>query len=473
MTGDPYSPRRRTALVMSGAGTAGAYHAGALRALHEAGVKVDVVAGRGVGVIGALFAAIDGGQRLWDDKGFWRSPSVASLYDWRPILRVIVWSLAVAVAVLVVPIALVAAGLVVFPIDFILKLVGVSSAAGLVARYLAFAEAAFAPEALPTWLPRLVLLVLAVAAVAAFLSARSDEGGRHTRGALWWRMLRPPLTSDLAIDRCWGALWDLLRGAAQLRNPGSTDLARRYIELLSDNFGQPGFRELVIAAHDVDARRDMLFALVSDAGRRALVRRSTIEETEQRRAEVIDLSGPGRDLLTHAVAASLSVPLITDLHPMPFPADSYWRGETHRLCDRPSSLDRLVEELAAMDVEQVVLVSAAPDPAVPHQLERPPLAGRARLGEYLPAEEASILRDLERKTEVRVPRLFVIRPTHNPIGPFEFDGGFDHGSDRRLSLAELMTRGYEDAYRQFIEPVVGDEGADAALGSSPRRAELG
>ena len=51
---EPYSPQRRTALVLTGTGTAGAYHAGVLRALHEAGVKLDVVAGRGIGAIGAL-----------------------------------------------------------------------------------------------------------------------------------------------------------------------------------------------------------------------------------------------------------------------------------------------------------------------------------------------------------------------------------------------------------------------------------
>ena len=57
-----------------------------------------------------------------------------------------------------------AAGLVVFPIDFVLKMVGVSAASGLVRRYLDLAEAAFAPTALPTWLPRLVLIVLGLAA---------------------------------------------------------------------------------------------------------------------------------------------------------------------------------------------------------------------------------------------------------------------------------------------------------------------
>ena len=74
---ETYSPQRRTALVLTGTGTAGAYHAGVLRALHEAGVKIDVVGGRGIGVVGALFAAVDGAQRLWDEKGFWRSPAVA------------------------------------------------------------------------------------------------------------------------------------------------------------------------------------------------------------------------------------------------------------------------------------------------------------------------------------------------------------------------------------------------------------
>src|SRR3954463_10623844 len=86
---EPYSPQRRTALVLTGTGTAGAYHAGVLRALHEAGVKIDIVAGRGVGGIGALFAAVDGAQRLWDDKGFWRGGGVETLYRWRLVPHVV------------------------------------------------------------------------------------------------------------------------------------------------------------------------------------------------------------------------------------------------------------------------------------------------------------------------------------------------------------------------------------------------
>ena len=86
-TSEPYSPQRRTALVLTGTGTAGAYHAGVLRALHEAGVRIDLVAGRGVGAIGAFFAAVDGGVRLWEPTGLWRSPSAADFYRWRLPLR--------------------------------------------------------------------------------------------------------------------------------------------------------------------------------------------------------------------------------------------------------------------------------------------------------------------------------------------------------------------------------------------------
>ena len=50
-----------------------------------------------------------------------------------------------------------------------------------------------------------------------------------------------------------------------------------------------------------------------------------------------------------------------------------------------------------------------------------------------------------------------------PVGPLDFDGGFDDRSDRRPGLSELMSRGYEDAYHQFIEPVVGASGEQVGV----------
>jgi hypothetical protein len=444
--------------VLTGTGTAGAYHAGALKALHEAGVKLDIVAGRGVGVIGALFAAVDGAQRLWDDSGFWRAGGIERLYEWRIVPRVIVWALAISLAIVAMPIAAVAIGLVVFPIDFVLKMVGVSGASGLVASYLRFAQAAFAPEALPTWLPRLVLLVLGAAGAVAVFDGWIAAGatGSRTLGAWWWRALRAPMSSANAIDHCWRVMWDLVRGATQLKGPTPAELGRRYAEMLTENIGQPGFRELIVTVHDADAHRDLLFVLVAEERRRDLIRRSTTEAAEARRAEVFDLAGVSRDHLPDAVAAALSIPLATDWRFVTFAADAYWRGETHRLCDRPAGLIRLIDELIDLGVEQIVLVSAAPESPGPHALASPRLDGRGRLGEYLQSAEAAVVRDAT--TTTGGVRIFIVRPAHNPIGPFDFAGGYDDRSHRRQGLGELISRGYEDAYHQFIEPVVGASG---------------
>ena len=60
----------------------------------------------------------------------------------------------------------------------------------------------------------------------------------------------------------------------------------------------------------------------------------------------------------------------------------------------------------------------------------------------------------QKSMPIRFSGVFAIRPDHNPIGPFDFRGAYDEASDRERTLAELMQQGYDDAYRQFIEPVV-------------------
>ena len=84
------SPVRRTALVLCGTGAHGAYHAGVLRALHEAGVKVDVVAGHGVGAAGALLVAAHGGPRLWEPGGLWHALQPRDFYRWTGRARALV-----------------------------------------------------------------------------------------------------------------------------------------------------------------------------------------------------------------------------------------------------------------------------------------------------------------------------------------------------------------------------------------------
>ena len=467
---EPYSPQLRTALSLTGTGTAGAYHAGVLRALDEAGVKIDIVGGNGVGVVGALFAAVDGAQRLWDEKGFWRSPSVRRLYPWRRMIRVTAGALATAMAIVVVPVAAMALGLVVYPIDFVAKMIGLGqtnipagaqnagSNGDLVTAYLRFTQAAFAPTALPTWLPRLVVLVLGGVGVLALASGWIGAIQRRVRGPFWWRAIRAPLSSTEAAAHTWRALWDLLRGAAPLKQPPPIELGRRYMELVGENLGQPGFREFVLVVHDLDASRDLTFALVAESRRRGLVHRTRIEAAEERRAEVFDLAGVARDYLADIVGAALAVPLVSEPRAVTFAPDSYWRGETHRICDRPGSFARVLQELVDLGAQQIVVVSAVPGPVGPHALTPPRIDGRGRFGEYLQSAEAATVRDAARLAAGPTVKLFTIRPAHNPLGPFDFAGGFDDRSDRSPSLDEIMSQGYEDAYRQFIEPVVGASG---------------
>src|SRR5262245_60041141 len=108
MTG--YSPSRRTALVLTGTGAHGAYHAGVLRAFQEAGVKIDLMAGQGVGTGAAALAAIDGAARLWDPEGIWRSRTVLRLYSWRRSLRVAGWIGLVLIGILLVPVLVLFSG---------------------------------------------------------------------------------------------------------------------------------------------------------------------------------------------------------------------------------------------------------------------------------------------------------------------------------------------------------------------------
>ena len=82
-----YSPQRRTALLLAGSGTSGAYHAGVVKAIDESGVKVDLIVGSGAGAVAAAFAAVSGGAKLYGKGGFWEGLSWHSLYRVRPAIR--------------------------------------------------------------------------------------------------------------------------------------------------------------------------------------------------------------------------------------------------------------------------------------------------------------------------------------------------------------------------------------------------
>ena len=380
----PYSPERRTALVMCGTGAHGAYQAGVLRAVQEAGVKIDVMAGQGIGAASAAVAAIDGISQLSEAGGLWRTDAVRRLYRRR----------------------------------------------------------------LFTW----------------------PMHARRTARERWWRTVgSAPIDSTRAQAAFAEAAWRLVRGAAHLDRPDTAALGRRYVELLSENLGAPGFRELMIVATDLDARRDLVAALLKEPYRREF---AAPRPERERQAEIADLAGTGRDLAFDMVAGALTPPVCSEPHMMRFAADSYWRGETHRICDRPGAVARLLEELAAAGVSQAIIVSAVPAPPAPHRLSSVRLEPRHRLSEFLSAAESSALDSAVETARLRFDSVYVIRPAHNPIGCFDLTGAYDEASDRRQTLTELMQGAYEDAYHQFIEPVVGGSGEQLARHASSHTSDV-
>jgi hypothetical protein len=445
--------------VLCGTGAHGAYHAGVLRGLTEAGVKIDLVAGQGVGAAGAALAAIDGAARLWDENGIWRSRGRMGFYHWRPLLVALGWVAVALVVVLLLPLLFLAVGLILYPIGFLLTLLGLDAGPSLVAWYSAALLSGFSGENLPTVVPRLAMVVLAVLVATGFAGvalARSRAPiKRREDGAWWWRLAGAPLDAN-AIRRAFtNAIWSLIRGASPPQLPSSAAIGKRFTEVLGENLGQPGFRELIVVATDLDARRDLVAALLRDPYRREFF---GPRPGRERRAEVLDLADVDAALAVDVLSAALTPPVVCEPGLVTFSSQSFWRGEAHRLCDRPGACNRLLEEVAAAGVTQVIVVSAVSPSSAPHALTSPRLDIRNRMGEFIAAAECSALRDALEMARLRFDSVYLIAPQHNPIGPFDFGGAYDQTSDRHQRLSELMDRACDDAYRQFIEPIVGASG---------------
>jgi hypothetical protein len=454
-----YSPERRTAVVLAGTGAHGAYHAGVLRALEESGVKVDVYAGHGVGAATAVLAAIGGHASLWDASGLWRAAGTRAWYGWKPSIRWAGWLVVALLAALVAPVALVVVtGVLVYPIGFLLETAGSGFGTSLLSGYAGWLQNAFAGPRLPTFVPRLGMILvsaLVVLVCVAAAGAARTNWARRGRGVFWWWVFGAPFDAAGAREAFLDAVWQLIRGAAPAARPPMAALGRRYSEVLVESLGQPGFRELLVLTTDLDSRRDLIGAVVSEPYAQPFL---AARPDRERRAEVLDFSGPGRERAMDLVAAALTPPAAFDPWLVTFASDSHWRGETHRMADRPGAVHRLLEEIAAAGVTQVIVVSACASEAEPHRLRAAGLDPRQRLGEFVTAVESAALRDALEMARLRFDAVFTVRPSHNAIGPFDFGGAFDQASERRQDLTELVERGYEDASRQFIGPVVGASG---------------
>jgi hypothetical protein len=463
----PYSPERRTALVFSGTGVHGAYHAGVLRALQEAGVKIDVVAGHGMGAGAAALAAVDGASRLWERDGVWGGSDAARLYRWKRHIRQAGWFLAVLAGIACFPLVFLAAGLVVYPFGLLVQVVGLDGSGALLAAYSQWLLTIFTGQNLPIVLPRLAMVVLmallALLLTATLLEHRRAPARRRAASGWWWRLIEGPIDVTAARAAFAHVIGQLVGVAPGGKAVSLAALGPRYTSVLAENLGQPGFRELLLVTTDLDTRQDLVGALLREPYRGAFI---APRQGRERDAEVLDLAGPDGAHALALLGAALTPPLACDPEMLTFGPDRFWRGETHRLCDRPGALARVMVELEEAGVTQVIVVTAVAPTAAPHRLRAPHLDPRSRLGEFMITGEAAALREAMVLARLHFQAAYLVSPAHNPVGPFDVAGTYDQASDRWRNVTELFEGGYEDAYRQFVEPVVGASGEHLARGST-------
>ena len=258
-------------------------------------------------------------------------------------------------------------------------MINVDAGYRLATAYADLVRRAFSADALPTLIPRLMTLCLTAAfgvlAISAVRLKAETTTAERRRGRWWARLIGSPWSAEPARAYFRGALWELFRGPVSAKEPSSSELSRRYTELLFENLGQPGFRELIVATLDLETRGDLMFAALREGRRADYFRRG--------RGDLIDLAGVGRNQILEALGGALSLPVLTEPHLLAFSPESYWKGEAHRTCDRIALVARLLEELAAAGVEQVIAVCADADRAAPHRLSQARRVSRISRGRAL------------------------------------------------------------------------------------------
>jgi len=476
-----YSPKRRTALVFTGSGSTGAYHAGVLKAIDESGVKIDLVVGSGVGALAAAFASVAGGAKLYGPDGFWNELEWSSLYRMRTALRVAFVLLGAALVVFALPLLLAVLAGLLFPLALIVDLV----APGAPARLLASVGGAPLLLRAP-YLAALAAPVFALSVAAFAAAARVGFGERRRAGELFEAVLDP----SVGLARLRTSLWEVARGNALSGSaPSAVELSRKHVALLLENLGQPGFRELIVRTCDMETGRPLPFALLQEPARlRFAAARAKDRSKPDAPPEAIDLRGAEHAaLLFDAVATGLLPPIILPPLRVGFPRGGPFPGETHRLSDASLVGGSGLREALDAGAEQVILVSGSPEQAGLRQRRRGPraladAAVAALERQALEADLDAALRvnrmvqtlghqkddgsrawqDPETGREHREFALYVVRPSARALGPLELDGALDPATEVLQTLDDLVEQGYRDAYRLFVEPVIGGAAPEPA-----------
>ena len=447
--GSSYSPRRRTAAVLAGEGTSAAYLAGAMKSFSDAGLRIDLVVGKGAGALVAAFSSIQAESRLYGEQAFLRDAGRGSFFRWRPSYLIALCALAVSFGAFLSPALIAVGALFILPIATLVGQIAPQWTASWGPEVQAWVLA-LVSRAEPFYLrfialPMVFLFVMLVArGLWALLGAR-----RSGLSSLTWIPGAPfdltPLTSKLET-----ALWQAVRGTATEQRPAEASaLGEAYCQLLSASLGQNGFKELLFYALDTDGGREVPFALLKER----FLKKVRTHRDGSVSSEVLDLSGEeGAKLLFGGLVASVSPPVLTPNVPMRLPLGSEYGGEVHRFSSSIFTGASAIADAVAAGAEQVIYVSGSP---------REPSAGPAS---WERLADAAARQDLERDLmwaaeHLSVP-VFVVRPDKARLGTFQLEGRVMLGGEK-LELSALIAEGERDAERQLLQPILGDDHAPA------------
>jgi hypothetical protein len=443
-----FSPRRRTAVVLSGEGTGAAYLVGVMRALDAAGVRIDVVLGRGAGALVAAFSGLGAEDKIDAEGGLLDAAARVSPFRVAPFYRFAGLCLSTSFACFAAPALLGLVSVVVLPIQSLVRGIAPAAAAGN-PGWLSDLVSAVEPYYLPAVALPVIVLFLAFTARCLRLLWRA-RGRRPGLSDLF----PPPFDLDPLERILSSRLWQLSRGTASEERPRDRRaLSEAYVQLLGSGLGQQGFREIVLYALDTDTGEEVPFVALKERFAKKMA-----ADPPPGRREPIDLSGEGASVLFDALIAALTPPGLAPEVGIRLPRGTKLGGEVHRFASSLSTGGAAIPDAVATGAEQIFYVtSAAAGSRVSGSLWE-----RVSIG----ALRASLERDLLWAAESTDVPVFVVRPESERLAPYELQGRPQPGGGR-LSPSALVDQGARDVERLFVRPVLGEE-----LSPLPREATM-
>ena len=442
-----YDPSRRTALALIGEGTSAAYLAGAVKALEQAGVRIDLVLGKGVGALVATFSAIQSSNKLLGEGGLFSSVQDTGTWRLRTPYRLALFCLTAAFVVFVSPALLAVLLLLALPFIAAARIVAPAAMATLFGRIQEHI-AAFSAELDPIYLRAMafpIAILFAVLLVGWLLPGLFRRTAREAREGGVARFLGDGLVQispfSEALRR---TLWEVVRGAStETHPPQNADLGNCYRDILSASLGQPGFSELIFYALDMDSGQEVPFVLLKDRWLNRMAARGPGSGTLV--SEPASLAGESGPLLFDALTAAVSSPGLAPGVPLRLPLVGRHAGEVHRFASSLLAGQSMIADAMSAGAEQVIYISGSPGGS-PDETGIPAKLAAA-------AVRQSLENDLRWADQAGL-TIFTVRPDKPRLGLFEFGGRALPGGER-LESAALAAHGERDTFRLFIRPFVG------------------